>query len=123
MSFEHALNFRTLFIGREDDLRCIDGEYLGKTWKKNTLYELRYEGEQHALPNPYRFQIALETQDYRDAFDRPANYLLSTVEWRQKYYYQNKKKLTMRLFAGYFIQNPTESVQPLPPLITVTVLL
>ncbi|MBP6810896.1 MAG: M1 family metallopeptidase [Saprospiraceae bacterium] len=105
MSFRHALNFRILFIGREDDLRNIEGLYLGKSWKKNTIYELRYEGEQFALPNPYRFQIALETQDYRDVFDRPANYLRSTAEWRQKFFYKDKKKLTMRMFAGYFIQS------------------
>ena len=66
-------------------MRNIEGLYLGKSWKKNTIYELRYEGEQFALPNPYRFQIALETQDYRDVFDRPANYLRSTAEWRQKF--------------------------------------
>ena len=105
MSFRHALNFRTLFIGREEDLRSIEGVYLGKSWKKNTIHELRYEGEQFALPNPYRFQIALETQDYRDVFDRPANYLRGNAEWRQKFYYKDKKKVTMRLFAGYFIQS------------------
>ncbi|MDO8366760.1 MAG: M1 family metallopeptidase [Saprospiraceae bacterium] len=105
MSFRHALNFRTLFIGREDDERNIEGLYLGKKWEKNTIYELRYEGEQSALPHPYRFQIALETQDYKDAFDRPANYLRGTAEWRQKLYYMEKRKVTMRLFAGYFIQS------------------
>ncbi|MFN0174707.1 MAG: M1 family metallopeptidase [Saprospiraceae bacterium] len=104
-SFRHALNFRTLFIGREDDLRSIEGFFLGKIWKKNTIHELRYEGEQLALPNPYRFQIALETQDYRDVFDRSANYLRSTADWRQKFYYKDKKKVTMRLFGGYFIQS------------------
>ncbi|MBC7778249.1 MAG: M1 family metallopeptidase, partial [Phycisphaerae bacterium] len=61
ISFRHALNFRTLFIGREDDERNIEGLYLGKAWIRNTIYELRYEGEQQTLPNPYRFQFALET--------------------------------------------------------------
>ncbi len=105
MSFQHALNFRTLFIGKEDAQFSKEGDYLGKVWEKNTIYELRYEGAQQALPNPYGFQIALETQDYRDAFDRPANYLRGTAAWQQKFYYRNKKKVTMRLFAGYFIQN------------------
>ena len=105
MSFTHALNFRTLFIGREDDLRSIEGDYLGKIWKRNTIYELRYEGEQQALPNPYFFRFALETQNYRDAFDRPAHYLRSTAEWHQKIYFKDKKKFSIRLFAGYFIQN------------------
>jgi hypothetical protein len=105
MSFNHALNFRTLFIGREDDLRGREGQFLGKKWKKNTIYELRYAGEQRALPNPYRFQIALETQDYLDAFDRPANYLRGTAEWTQKFYYKDKRKVTARVFGGYFIQS------------------
>ena len=105
MSFRHALNFRTLFIGREDDLRNIEGLYLGKSWKKNTIYELRYEGEQLALPNAYQFQLALETQNYRDAFDRPANYLRGTATWKQKFFYAEKKKVTARLFAGYFLQS------------------
>jgi len=105
MSFSHALNFRTLFIGREDDLRNTEGLYLGKSWIKNTIYELRYEGEQKALPNPYHFQFALETQNYRDGFDRPANYLRSTATWRQRFFYADKKKVSIRLFAGYFIRN------------------
>ncbi len=105
MSFSHAVNFRTLIIGREAALRSIEGQYLGKTWKKNTIYELRYEGEEHRLPNPYSFQIALETQGYRDALDQPAHYLRGTAMWRQKFFYRDKKKITMRLFAGYFIQS------------------
>ncbi len=105
MSFYHALNFRTLFIGKEDDLRDTAGTFLGKTWKNNTIYELRYEGGQKALPNPYHFQMALETQKYRDAFDRPANYLRGTAEWQQQFYYKNKRKVTMRIFAGYFLKN------------------
>ena len=105
MSFSHALHFRTLIIGKEAALRSFEGQYLGKTWKKNTIYELRYEGEEHKLPNPYRFQIALETQGYRDASNNPAKYLRGTAEWRQKFFYKEKKKVTMRLFAGYFIQS------------------
>jgi hypothetical protein len=105
MSFRHALNFRTLFIGRENDLRDSAGLFSAKEWRNNTIYELRYEGEQLALANPYRFQVALETQQYTDAFDRSVNYLRGTAEWRQKFFYKEKKKVTMRLFAGYFIQN------------------
>ena len=105
MTFQHSLNFRTLLIGREDDLRGTDGAFLGKTWKKNTILELRYEGEQHRLPNPYRFQVAMETQDYRDAFDRPASYLRGTLEWRQRFFYKDKRKLSMRFFGGYFLRN------------------
>lgn len=102
-SFSHALNFRTLFIGREQGV-FEAGVFSGKTWRHNTIHELRYEGEQRALTNPYKFRVALETQDYRDGFDRPANYLRGTAEWRQKFYYKPKRKVTMRAFAGAFLQ-------------------
>lgn len=104
-AYRHGLNFRTLHIGRENDLRDSSGEYTRKVWQRNNIYELRYEGEYVTLPHPYRFSAALETQQYRDAFDRPAQYLRGTAEWRQQFYYQNKKKWTLRLFAGYFIVN------------------
>ncbi len=104
-SFQHALNLRTMIIRREDDLRDQSGEFIGKTWRKNNIYELRYEGEQASLPHPYLFNVALETQQYHDAFDRPAQYLRGTAEWKQRFYYQEKRKVTMRLFAGYFIYN------------------
>jgi hypothetical protein len=105
MSFSHALNLRTMFIGREQGQFDSDGQYIGKSWKNNAIHELRYEGEQVGLPHPYRFQITLEGQDYRDASNQPANYLRGTAEWRQKFYYKQKKKITLRCFAGYFLQN------------------
>ncbi|MFN0036589.1 MAG: M1 family metallopeptidase [Saprospiraceae bacterium] len=115
MSFRHALSFRTLFIGHEEAGFDSAGIFLKKNWQKNTLHELRYEGEQLALPHPYRFQVALETQDYRDIFDRPSSYLRGTVEWRQKFFYKEKKKVTMRLFGGYFLKNTQRRRDINPP--------
>lgn len=105
MAFRHALNFRTLFLGKEEDNRDIEGNYLSKNWKSNTIHELRYEAEQRSLPHPFRFQVALEAQAYRDRFDRPADYLRSTLEWRQRFFYQDKRKVYMRFFAGYYLRN------------------
>ncbi len=104
-AFWHTLNFRTLFVGREQDIRNFEGAFLGKKWKNNTIHELRYEAQQLGLPNPYKLAFALETQEYRDDFNRPVSYLRSTVEWQQKFYYQEKRKMTMRAFAGYFLVN------------------
>jgi len=105
-SFSHALNFRTLFIGREEGVFETGGVFAGKQWKRNAIYELRYEGEERSLPNPYRFRVMLESQpDYLDGFDRPANYLRGSVEWKQKFYYKVGRKITARMFAGYFLQS------------------
>jgi hypothetical protein len=105
LAFSHALQFRTIFLGREAATFDTAGIFAGKIWQKNTIHELRYEGAQRALPNPFRFQIALETQAYRDAFDRPASYWRGTAEWAQKFHYQAKRKITARFFAGYFLQS------------------
>lgn len=105
MAFRHSLNLRALMIGKEDDLRDSVGLYLGNSWKRNTIYELRYEAEKLALPHPWKLQVALETQKYRDALDRPANYLRGSATWHQKFFYQKKRRVTMRLFAGYFLYN------------------
>lgn len=103
-SFSHAVNFRTFFIGRQEG-NFVSGVFSGKKWRYNTFHELRYEGQQRASPNPYKFKITLETQPkYRDAFDRPANYVRSSAEWQQKFYYKQGRKVTVRAFVGAFLQ-------------------
>jgi hypothetical protein len=102
-TFRHYLNFRTLFIGREAGV-IQDGALAGKIWKNNTIHELRYMAKGKSKPNPWQLTVALEQQDYKDAFDRPANYLRGTLEWRQKFFYSEKRKITARAFAGYFLQ-------------------
>jgi hypothetical protein len=109
MSFTHVLSFRTLFIGRQQGQFGSDGQYLGNAWKNNTIHELRYEGEAVGLPHPYRFQIALETQSDLDASSNADNYLRGTMEWQQKIFYKEKKKITLRAFGGYFLHNPARN--------------
>lgn len=105
LSFAHALIFRTLFIGREQAQFDDSGIFSGKNQRNNTIHEFRYEAAESALPNPYQLEVALETQQYRDGLDRPASYLRGTAAWRQRFFFQPKRKVTMRLFAGYFLQN------------------
>jgi hypothetical protein len=111
----HSVVFRTLFIGREVTEFDTSGVFTGKKTENNTIYELQYQLTRRALPHPYRLQVALETQSYRDAFDRPASYTRATAEWKQMFYYQRKRKITMRLFAGYFLQNTQRNRDLLPP--------
>ncbi len=108
VSFRHFLNFRTLFIGREAPLynTLVEPGFIGKEWQRSTIFEVRYEGVQKRLPNPYRFAVTLESQpQYRNRFDQPGKYVKGSLEWRQQFYYQAKRKVTARAFAGYFLQN------------------
>lgn len=97
-AFEHYLNYRTLFLDREIALE-------GKQSVKNTIHELRYEGEQWKAPHPFRFQAALESQAYTDQPDVKYSYVRLTAEWKQKFFYQEKRKVNMRVFVGSFLQN------------------
>ncbi len=104
ISFRHALNFRTLFVGKEYDLRT-DGVFEGKKYAHYTIAELRYEAEQQKAPNPFRLAAALEWQNGRDVFDEKGKYLRGSLEWLQRYYYASGKKVSLRAFAGVFLQN------------------
>ncbi len=116
-TFRHFLNFRTLFIGQQVGQFTFDSVsvFTGKTWKKSTIYEVRYEAFQRRLPNPYHFTATLETQpNYRNQFDQSGKYVKGSLEWKQQYCYQAKRKVTARFFAGYFLQN-TERNRPVEP--------
>jgi len=104
LSFRHALNYRALFIGNQSIALDSADQFAGMAWRHNTIHELRYEAEQLAFPNPYRFQLALEAQQFQGS-----PYLRSTAEWRQQFYYREKKKLTMRVFAGYFLRSSSRN--------------
>ncbi|MCC6462763.1 MAG: M1 family metallopeptidase [Saprospiraceae bacterium] len=104
-SFAHALVLRALLIGKEEAEFASTGEYLDKNWQHTTIYELRYEAAQRKLPNPYRLTAALEQQAYQAPDGQPAQYLRGSLEWNQQFYYQAKRKVYLRAFAGYFLQN------------------
>lgn len=104
VSFQHFLHFRTLFIGKENDLRDST-VFIGKAYDKYTIFEVRYEADQTKLPHPWHLTTALEWQNGRDAFGDKGKYLRGSVEWRQMFYYNVGKKITLRAFAGAFLQN------------------
>ncbi len=105
VSFQHFLNFRTLFIGQEDDQRGTGGVFAGKTTKKYTIHELRYEARQKAKPNPYHFVLALESQNGQNAFDQSGAYLRTTATWDQQLLYAPGRAVSLRAFTGFFLQN------------------
>lgn len=104
-AFRHALNFRSLFISTERGQFADDGAFTGTVFQHRIVHELRYEAEQRRLPNPFQCTLALEMQRYDDFFKRPNRYLRGTFEWKQRFYYQPSRKVTARVFAGYFFEN------------------
>lgn len=104
-SYLHSVQWRTLFTGKENASFDTLGSYTGKAYLKSTIHELKYTGEQKKLTNPYVFAAALEFQQYDNAEGGAEQYLRSSLEWRQKFFYAPKRKITARFFAGYFIEN------------------
>jgi hypothetical protein len=105
-TFFHAVNARALFI-HTDRAFFSAGDSMPVAFGRDyTIGELRYEGEERRLPDPYRFAVALEHQGYYSLFDSVRQrYLRATVEWRQQLFYRRNKKFTARFFAGYFLAN------------------
>ncbi|MCB9316991.1 MAG: M1 family metallopeptidase [Lewinellaceae bacterium] len=104
-AFEHELTIRTLFIGKEEPMFNTPETYERKEWERATIYEVRYSGQQRALPNPNQFAVALEYQDYTAPNDQPASYLRSSLEWKQQFFYKRNRKVEARAFAGFFLKN------------------
>ena len=103
-SFRHFLNLRTIFLGKESPV-YEDVVFTGKMHNKYEITELRYEAEQRKLPSPWHFAAALEWQKSRDEFGLSGEYVRGSLEWRQRFFYAPKRKVTMRMFAGGFLQN------------------
>lgn len=103
-AFTHALQYRALLI-RKEETRFDDTGFQGKSWQKATIHELRYEAAHRTLPNPWKMTATLEQQNYRTPFDDKAHYLRGALEWKQQFFYQSKRKITARLFAGAFLDN------------------
>jgi Peptidase family M1 domain len=103
-TFKHSINLRTLLIGTEFANYDSTG-YKGNEVGNSRIYEAVYKGEKSTLPNPFNFSVGLEYQNYKDVFEREGNYLLTRLEWKQKFFYKEKKKVTARFFAGIHLKN------------------
>lgn len=112
--FRHFLNFRVLFLDQENGQVDASG-FTGKEHLKTTLYETRYEAMQKRSPNPWQFKAVVEnSSNYRSVFGEKAPYVRGSLEWRQSFYYQQKRRISARIFAGYFLKNAqrNRSVEP-----------
>ncbi len=108
LSFRHSILLRSFFLGNEIALRDT-GDFtkiIGKEWVRRSIHQIRYEAKQKRSPNPWQMVLEVEgSQDIKDVFSNPAEYLKASVEWRQQFYYKRKAKVTARFFAGAFLAN------------------
>ena len=103
-TFRHALQFRTLYLWREEAV-FTDDVFSGTENRRSVIHDLIYEGAQKKWVNPFYYRAGLEWQNYKDPFDRPARYLRASAEWKQDFYYKPGRSLTARFYGGYFIKN------------------
>jgi hypothetical protein len=103
-NFRHALKLRTLLIGK-DYANYDSTGFNGKEIKRTRIYDAVYSGSKSTLPNPFQYSIGIEYQNYKDAFDKSANYLLAKLEWKQKFFYGDKKKVTARFYGAFHLKN------------------
>jgi hypothetical protein len=102
--FVHGLDVRAIFLQKQEPTFDEQGVFTGKLDRAAQIYEVRYEAQNFANPNPYRTSVALEGQRYwvQGAL---ASYLRASAEWEQEFFYKPKKRLYARFFGGYFLHN------------------
>lgn len=103
-AFIHGLDVRAIFLQKQEPVFSEQGAFTGKLDPTAQIYEVRYEAQNFAKPNPYRASVALEGQRYWVQTAR-ASYLRASAEWEQEFFYKPKKRLYARFFAGYFLHN------------------
>ena len=105
LSFRHFLNFRAILLDLEEAQVDASG-FTGKEHVKTAIYETRYEAMQKRSPNPWQFKATVEnSSNYRSIFGEKAPYVRGSLEWRQEFYYQPKRRISARFFAGAFLEN------------------
>jgi hypothetical protein len=100
-ALRQSVAVRWNYIGLEngfDTAGVKKPDYISNIWE--TKYQLSNLGK----PNPYDLTLALEGQNWDD--DGIAKkYLRLGLEWKQSFFYTDKRKVNFRFYGGYFIQN------------------
>lgn len=102
LAFHHSLLLRNVVLQRNEAQFDLAGHFVGINKFLSQIAELRYTAERRSLPNPYRFNLSLESQQRQPLGDQTVNYLKISAEWTQKFYYQTKKNIAARIYFGGF---------------------
>jgi hypothetical protein len=109
-SVKQSVSLRWHFIGHEvgrtDTIPGDPGPFpatlvLRKEMERNQIQELRYAATRLVAPNPWALRVGLEHQQWGD----DNSYLRATASWDQRFFYQPKRNVRVRVFGGYFVQN------------------
>lgn len=103
-NFYQTIEWRTLFLNREEAQFDLVGEYTEKEWFTDVVHELSYSGENRRVLNPFLYRIAIEQQNYED-LGGDQRYLKASLEWANSFTYARKRSVDLRLFAGGFLHN------------------
>ena len=107
--FTSKLQLRHIFIGEQGFNYDTSGGLKNKTRNANGITELTYSGLlKNALGNA-SFKIALENQNYKDAFERSQDYTRLTFEGKKDFMYQRNRRFSARVFMGGFLKNTREN--------------
>lgn len=99
-----TLMWRSIFLDTESAIFAGD-TYAGKQHHQSWIHELSFATERRHPIVPTASNIALEYQQYEDAFGRAQRYLKASLTWAGAYTYAPRKRLMMRVFGGGFIEN------------------
>ncbi len=99
-----SLQWRSIFLDTESPV-FESGDFSGKRNNQTRIHELLFSMERRHPITPAASQFALEYQAYQDFFGRQQHYLKASASWQGAYTYQRGKRVSMRLFAGGFLDN------------------
>ncbi len=68
------------------------------------IWEAKYKFANLGLPNPLDLALSVEGQAWDDV-GVDNNYLRLGLEWKQQFYFATKRKVSARVFGGYFLAN------------------
>lgn len=88
----------------EENVSFENQQFTGTAYQQSWIKEIQYKVERSTKLNPLQLRVALEQQNYTVG-DRDESYLKAWTELKSKFAFQKNKYLSMRLFAGAFIQN------------------
>lgn len=100
-AIRNAVQLRWNFIGQEGG---FDTAGVKQDYYTNNIWEAKYKHSNLSIPNPYDLTLALEGQNWDDE-GVSHNYMRLGLEWKQQLFYQQKRKISVRFYGGYFIKN------------------
>lgn len=101
-SFSHALQLKVWQINQQT-AEFSGGEYVGLAYSApSRIGQVGYSLSDARRVAPYQLRLALEYQTFEDVFEREQDYLKLMLEASGSWLFQPRKRVSWRVFAGYF---------------------